>query len=61
MNPMNELPANMTRVLVLFYQTDIFEFAFYKDGLFEIRNYWYQPSDFKGWLSIDELKKVFEV
>ncbi|MFA5207409.1 MAG: hypothetical protein WC428_02015 [Candidatus Paceibacterota bacterium] len=61
MNSMNELPMNMTRVFVLFYQTNVFEFADFKDGLFQIGEYWYQPSDFKGWLSIKDLKTVLEV
>lgn len=61
MKTMKESPANMTRVLVIFYQTGIFEFAYFKDGLFEIGEYWYEPSDFKGWISIGDLKEVLGV
>jgi hypothetical protein len=61
MNPMNKAPENMTRVLVLFHQTNVFEFADYKDGLFLVGDYWYCPPDFKGWVSINELKEILNV
>ena len=62
MNTMDKLPENMSRVLVL-TNDNILDFFYYKDGMFrdyDDRN-WYQPSKFKGWLSIKDLKETLNI
>lgn len=56
MNPMEQKPLNMTRVIIESKEYNTLDFAFYKDGMYQIGKEWYQPSYFNGWLSIKELK-----
>ena len=56
MNNIDEKPENMTRVFVK-TKYNIFDFAFYKDGMFLIRDDWYQPDEIIGWLSMEQLKE----
>ena len=65
LNPTSTPPDNMTRVLVYsplcssnpcFDGLGIFDFAFYKDGMYKVGNDWYQPQVFVGWISIKQLK-----
>jgi len=65
MNKMNQAPPNMTRVLLL-DDDGIFEFAFYKDGMYqdEVANEWYSPhciEHYEGWISISALKLKLDV
>jgi hypothetical protein len=57
MNTMNVKPENMTRVLLV-DQDNLFDFGFYKDGMFLFNEHWYTPETFKFWLSIKDLKKT---
>ena len=58
MKTANDNPDNMTRVLVEL-QDGIIDFAFYKDGMYEIGKTYYTPDKIKNWVSISEVKKCF--
>ena len=56
-------PDNMTRVLVYLYVNKIplFDFAYYKDGMYKIGNDWFRPDEIVGWASTNELRKNFDL
>jgi len=58
MNPMEDAPENMTRVLITDEDGVTLQFAFYKDGMYRLdgSDKWYLPNEFDGWMSIQELK-----
>lgn len=60
MNKMHIKPKNLTRVLVSFKESNILEFAFYKDGMYRINDNWYDPYMFNWWMSTNELKELIK-
>lgn len=58
--PMSVKPENLSRVLVEF-ESGVLELVFYKDGMFQLDNKWYKPEEFKGWISINNLKRAINI
>ena len=53
-----ETPNNMTRVLVELLEGTI-DFAFYKDGMYDIGGVWLTPDKIKNWVCISEVREHF--
>lgn len=60
MHSMTEKPKNHTIVFV--EDSDgVLDFAFYSDGMFVKGIHNFQPTNFKGWISIGELKQKLDI